>query len=602
MVKAKKSSKATSVTKDSPEKHAAENEKKYKPKNVHLKAHHVKPYRKRHVALLVVSVLGIVVLLSILVWYRDAFITGFASSREFVSGLFQKEEAKSQLVKVQSSYNVGLTYDQRTYYASAVDASTGTLYVGDELATMAAYTSIRLSLIPGSDVQANLAQPNFSLTIHPAYSGNEDLTAVALSDAGVSAESLVQLAPTTVRYGNADFTRTVLQTQSDNALVSNLKSEYSVYTTIKNGSLITIVIAHGITPADEDKSFERVLTSLSFEAPISVALPEAAVPVVGSTTISQPAVVSLLDAATGTQNAAAASQVAAVDASEKIGALYSPAVPKIYNFYCMDIEVNGGPFFDNVCSGGTGSGFILSGDGYVGTNGHVATANPQDLAIYHAILQYATKNDSRYLVYLVGLTKLTNADIAGKDGQETLVAMVDAIYALDSSQFVAKNAVQNLLVGVSSETPDLTKVAESTLAKKEYPSDDKVIRADIVASDYRQAELFTGKLTASDVALLKLEKGSGYPTVKLGTIGDVTQGANLSIIGYPGKANSNGVVSDTSATPTLTSGKVSSIKDASGSDKKLIETDTTIGHGNSGGPAINDSGMVVGVWCWRRYI
>jgi hypothetical protein len=40
---------------------------------------------------------------------------------------------------------------------------------------------------------------------------------------------------------------------------------------------------------------------------------------------------------------------------------------------------------------------------------------------------------------------------------------------------------------------------------------------------------------------------------------------------------------------------VSSIKNASGSDKKLIETDTTIGHGNSGGPALADNGEVVGI-------
>ncbi len=567
-------------------------------KNVHLKVHHQKAYRKRHVALLVGSIVGLIVLLSILVWYRDSFISGFASSREFVSGLFKKDEAESQLIAVQSSHNVGLTYDQRLYYASAVNANTGTLYVGSELSKVAPYTSVRLSLIPGSDIQGDIGQPSFTMTIHPSYSGNADLTTIALADAGINADSLVQFTPTVVEYGGANFSHTVLQAQSSDPLVANLKSQYSVYTTIKNGSLVTIVIAHGLTPASQDTSFDRVLRSLSFDTPVSAVVEPS--PAIASkaplSQLSQPGVISLLDSAAGVQKvAAASSEVAAVGASEKIGALYSPAVPKIYNFYCMDIQVNGVAFFKNVCSGSSGSGFILSQDGYVGTNGHVATADPRDLAIQQSVAYIQTKNDSRYFLYLVGLTSLRESDLAGKSSKDALTAMIEAIYQIDESKFKAVNSVQNLLVGIGNTAPDLTKLSEATAARREYPSNSSVVRAKLIASDYRQGELYTGKLVASDVALLKVEEGSNYPTVKLGAIADVTQGANLSIIGFPGNANTNGVVSDTSMTPTLTSGKVSSIKDASGSDKKLIETDTTIGHGNSGGPALNDSGAVVGI-------
>ncbi len=69
----------------------------------------------------------------------------------------------------------------------------------------------------------------------------------------------------------------------------------------------------------------------------------------------------------------------------------------------------------------------------------------------------------------------------------------------------------------------------------------------------------------------------------------------MSIIGFPGNASDNGIVSSEEIIPTLTSGKVSSIKNASGSDYKVIETDTTIGHGNSGGPAFNEKGEVIGI-------
>ena len=262
MVKAKKSPKASTV-------HTAKHkvERTYKPKHVHLKAHHQKAYRKRHVALLVGSIVGLILLLSILVWYRDSIISSVASSREFVSGLFKKGSDDSQLATIQSTYNVGLTYDQRTFYASAVDANTGTLYVGNELEAAGAYTSIRLSIIPGSDIQGGVTQPNFTLTVRPSYSGNADLTAIALSDAGISPESLVQFTPSTVEYGGANFTRTVLQAQGGDTVIADLKAQYSVYTTIKNGSLITIVIAHGQAAADQDTRFEYVLKSLSFDAP-----------------------------------------------------------------------------------------------------------------------------------------------------------------------------------------------------------------------------------------------------------------------------------------------------------------------------------------------
>jgi hypothetical protein len=54
------------------------------------------------------------------------------------------------------------------------------------------------------------------------------------------------------------------------------------------------------------------------------------------------------------------------------------------------------------------------------------------------------------------------------------------------------------------------------------------------------------------------------------------------------------LVSQTKTTSTLTTGKVSSHKIDSGGHQ-LIETDTEIGHGNSGGPAYNDDGYVVGI-------
>jgi hypothetical protein len=62
-------------------------------KHVKLKAHHAKPYRKRHLGLLITSVAALVLLGATLVQYRDLIIGGFSSSRSFVSDLYSQNKA-----------------------------------------------------------------------------------------------------------------------------------------------------------------------------------------------------------------------------------------------------------------------------------------------------------------------------------------------------------------------------------------------------------------------------------------------------------------------------------------------------------------------------
>ena len=128
---------------------------------------------------------------------------------------------------------------------------------------------------------------------------------------------------------------------------------------------------------------------------------------------------------------------------------------------------------------------------------------------------------------------------------------------------------------------------------EKYSEQTSIKIAKEVASDFRA---FDGIVTfrGSDVAILKIS-GSDYPVVNLGSVASLTQGSEITILGYPGNASNNGLVDSTESKVTLTAGKVSAIKNAQGSDKKLVETDTTIGHGNSGGPAIDDQGLVFGL-------
>ena len=361
------------------------------------------------------------------------------------------------------------------------------------------------------------------------------------------------------------------------------------YSGLVRGQVITVVLNLGITNVKE-AIYQPVLDSISFNAIISAVVAPTA-EVTSRVASSR----NILDTITGTQIADAASPVNSLTQPEKVAALYSPAVVKIYNAYKMDVSIDGKVFLRGATNALTGSGFFVSQDGYLGTNGHVATAAPIDIAITAAISQIQTKGDTSYFADLVNLTTLTNADFtAGATAADKLGIMVNAIYKLDNSRFTASNNIQNLLVQVTPTNPDITALLQATKDGQEYTSSDtNVLKAKLVAANYRAADNYSG-FKASDVAIIKVD-GTNFPITKIGAITDITQGAGLSILGYPGGAGNNELVDSTTSQATLTNGKVSSIKNADKSDNKLIETDTTIGHGNSGGPALDDAGDVVGI-------
>ncbi|HEY8992294.1 MAG TPA: trypsin-like peptidase domain-containing protein [Candidatus Microsaccharimonas sp.] len=557
-------------------------------KHVKLKAHHAKPYRKRHLGLLIISVAALVLLGATLVQYRDLIIGGFSSSRSFVSDLYSQNKAYD--VNIRSSYGFNVGYDQKSFYASAISNDSGDLLIGTELGQEHAYNIVRIAPNFSSGTQTQATSSALTMTYHPGGEGAKDtLDATALKDGGIDSTKVMRVGTTSVNLGGQTFQRNVWQSKQSNSLSPALTARFVTYSGLVHGDVVTMAISLGVTGMDESV-YEPILKTLSFDNKISyVSAPTAEV--VAKVHASR----SLLDTITNTSVAAAASNAPDLTGSEKIAALYSPAVVKIYNAYCMDISIDGKAYKKNFCSAASGSGFFVSQDGYIGTNGHVASATPIDLLIEDAISTYSSKGDPSLFNYLVGLTNLQDSDIpASATSNQAIGIMVDAIYKLDSSRFTATNDVENLLVQVTPKNPDVTALLQDTKDRQSYTSaDTTVLKAKLVAADYRVNDGYDG-FKASDVAIIKVS-GSNFPVVKLGSIDEAVQGADLSILGYPGNASDNGIVDSNSSQATLTTGKVSSIKNAAGSTKKLIETDTTIGHGNSGGPALADNGEVVGI-------
>jgi len=563
-------------------------------KKVRIKSHHAKPYRKRHYAVLVLAIIGAVILLGSLITYRDALMRGIGSSKQFISSLFTISSGASRMVTIASSEGISLGYDQAAFYASALDTDSK-LYVGDELTQSHAYRVIRLT--PATSVDITTApSAAFTATIHPVFEGS-DATAQAFADAGLSSSGLKLVNADTVSFSNREYSRSTYEL-ADAVVTQGLKPQYTVYTTMEKSSLLTIVVAHGTIDASTDTRFDAILESIAFDVASVAGLQtlnnqDIAASYAGSTT----SLLQLLDFATNTQVAAAAAETVDVSASERIAALYSSATVKVYNVYCMDVTIDSVLAFRDYCQAGAGSGFIVNAEGYIGTNGHVATASPVDAIIKQAIYALFLKGDATLFNYLADKVGLTESDLAGKSSDDALKLVIDTFYTkLDDSSVKATNSMQNLVVSVTSTPPDVTQLIEDTNDRKAYTEDDNVVPAKLIDSNYKELDgPVRGGFTASDVALIKLQSGSNYPTVKLGSIDNIEQGSSLSILGYPGNASDNSIVGSETANATLTNGKVSSIKNANGSDLKVIETDTTIGHGNSGGPAMNDNGQVVGV-------
>lgn len=103
--------------------------------------------------------------------------------------------------------------------------------------------------------------------------------------------------------------------------------------------------------------------------------------------------------------------------------------------------------------------------------------------------------------------------------------------------------------------------------------------------------------SGKDLAIIKVEGVQDLPTAILGDSNSIEVGDKIIAIGYPGPAKSSDtprLSPETNLVPTVTSSIASAIRELpDGSD--VIQSDVTIFHGNSGGPAFDKDGKVIGV-------
>ena len=104
----------------------------------------------------------------------------------------------------------------------------------------------------------------------------------------------------------------------------------------------------------------------------------------------------------------------------------------------------------------------------------------------------------------------------------------------------------------------------------------------------RAAEV-VGRDSAADIAVLDVE-GSGFPVVCLGSSNEVQVGDDVVAIG-----NALGLEGGLSVTRGIISGPPRPGTGVASGVENVLQTDTAINHGNSGGPLVNSDGCVIGI-------
>ncbi|MBV9759179.1 MAG: trypsin-like peptidase domain-containing protein [Acidobacteriaceae bacterium] len=219
----------------------------------------------------------------------------------------------------------------------------------------------------------------------------------------------------------------------------------------------------------------------------------------------------------------------------------SPAVVFIQVWYTGVIQFAGHEPREFVKLTSTGTGFLYRPDGYIITNAHV---------VQDANIKDETARNHR-MGRVVEQAKL----------------------------FIKQNQIRDRVAGLDTTAPHFEIFLNNHTS---YTGEIKVYSDPSFVNN--------GK----DIAIIKID-ANNLPTVKLGNSDDVHVGEPVEVIGYPGVAMNSEIISKQSElVPSVTNGHLSAVKvDYKGTP--VLQSDAAITHGNSGGPAFDPDGKVIGI-------
>jgi S1-C subfamily serine protease len=559
-----------------------------------LKPHHAKPIRKRHLVSFSLFVLTTVISAAAGLGYLYGQF-----NRQMNASLSVKEQASgvssnAKVTTISSSLGFGLSFDAKLVSVqAAVQQSAGapTYYDSYNIGQRRAYSSVTFTALGTNGLNAYGSSMVVMALTDKTLNSTDDAAKRALaqqfgrSTSSSFAASLVGESSLVATNGLTFFKQTYrYQPTSSSPRGELVFSQYvsDVYVgALANG--VPVVVK--INAPDEQSSlaglYVQILKTFSLDTP-----PLSANTNTQRAQLAVPAALSLaqkLGLATTSAHAATPHQL---DESQII-AQNAPSVVKIYHIVCGDISYRGKVLTTNSCSGTSGSGFFVSSDGYLITNGHVVSSNPKDVIINNMSASLIAR-----MMSIDGYSATDVATIVGQfgtgNGVESMAAQ--AVGKLPDDALVYGSQKDFYIVALSSDVPKISQIVSDHSFKETAT----IKLATLKGIDYSTDDLYSDKgFTHSDVAVLKLS-GDNYPVVHLGSMGGLVQGDGLTVIGFPGDAESNLVRNDILQS-TATQGIVGAIREVNGGDLKVVQSDVNIGHGNSGGPAFDRYGKVIGV-------
>ena len=540
---------------------------KKRQKQVVLKSHHHKPYRKRHLLSLAFSLC----VLSLL-----AYQTGLLANRDTndVPAVATAAPVQTGATIIRSSLGFTLKADSNLFALSGNYEGQGgarRAATTSELAQKSPLSSVVLKPLNGTVSNADSAT---RLTIQTTVSGTEKATSEAAAELYAPAGDI---------FGTVEKLSTKDDTLNGMPV---LKTIYK-FTPKFDGGSSYVTVWSGIAGG---RSFGVILQGLT----AADSLPQAYVSVLQSLQID--GVASVKGASTNIFTPKAAADASKLDPKYLADAV-SPAVVKIYHLVCGALVVNGQPLTTNSCTGFTGSGFIATQDGYIATNGHVVIYSAQE-----ALVDILNNNPGAMIAFMRGLG-LSGTQIQSIGNQPAaLASVISKIYDIPDDKLHFDNKQDINLVALGDTAPTFGQLATSTDISRYLKDTQDLKLAKIVGYNYNPRDSLTtiadpkSGFSSSDVALLKINV-TNAPTIAVNH-NPVTQSQKLFLMGFPGDAD-NQLTDNRQLSVSVTDGVVSSIRQAAGGKGKLYQSDADASHGNSGGPAVAEDGTVLGLLTYR---
>jgi S1-C subfamily serine protease len=213
----------------------------------------------------------------------------------------------------------------------------------------------------------------------------------------------------------------------------------------------------------------------------------------------------------------------------------------------------------------SGSGFIVSSDGYIVTNSHVVSLSTIKIDV--------TTNVVLPVMYDSALA--LNEEEANKTFQNE-----DATFEFSKKvfEYVSSHSVFDVKQDIVVMNPSSQKEKFDDLMAEGFP-------VQVVSVNDRFYE------DDKDVALIKIDQYD-LPTLPLGSSQDLNVGKQVSIFGFPATADFN---QRNPLESTFTQGVVSALKDSEKKEFKVFQTDAKVSEGSSGGSLVDDDGNVLGI-------